>query len=121
MVSGHHIRLIQVSNFLDLNIYAKTPWAWGPRVNTNIIGETFGEVLGPQRQTVSELRPAQKLGVKYLFPPDGPRGANRAPKSAKKIALDPPPPPLSVGCHGKRNCNIFNNISSLRQALRQAS
>ena len=30
MVSGHHIRLIQVSNFLDLNIYAKTPW--GPRV-----------------------------------------------------------------------------------------
>ena len=31
MVSGHHIRLIQVSNFLDLNIYAKTPW--GPRVS----------------------------------------------------------------------------------------
>ena len=30
MVSGHHIRLIQVSNFLDLNIYAKTPW--GPIV-----------------------------------------------------------------------------------------
>ena len=30
MVSWHHIRLIQVSNFLDLNIYAKTPW--GPRV-----------------------------------------------------------------------------------------
>ena len=30
MVSGHHIRLIQVSNFLELNIYAKTPW--GPRV-----------------------------------------------------------------------------------------
>ena len=30
MVSRHHIRLIQVSNFLDLNIYAKTPW--GPRV-----------------------------------------------------------------------------------------
>ena len=29
-----------------------------------IIGETFGEVLGPQRPTVSELRPAQKLGVK---------------------------------------------------------
>ena len=34
MVSGHHIRLIQVSNFLDLNIYEKTPW--GPRV----IGES---------------------------------------------------------------------------------
>ena len=29
-----------------------------------IIGETFGEVLGPRRPTVSELRPAQKLGVK---------------------------------------------------------
>ena len=26
--------------------------------------ETFGEVLGPRRPTVSELRPAQKLGVK---------------------------------------------------------
>ena len=35
MVSGHHIRLIQVSNFLDLNIYAKTPW--GPRVFGNIL------------------------------------------------------------------------------------
>ena len=44
-----------------------------------IIGETFGEVLGPQRQTVFELRPAQKLGVKKLFPPDGPRRANGAP------------------------------------------
>ena len=30
MLSRHHIRLIQVSNSLDLNIYAKTPW--GPRV-----------------------------------------------------------------------------------------
>ena len=29
-----------------------------------IIGETFGEVLGPRHPTVSELRPAQKLGVK---------------------------------------------------------
>ena len=28
------------------------------------LGETFGEVLGPGRPTVSELRPAQKLGVK---------------------------------------------------------
>ena len=34
MVSGHHIRLIQVSNFLDLNIYAKTPW--GPRVSVKL-------------------------------------------------------------------------------------
>ena len=32
MLSRHHIRLIQVSNFLDLNIYAKTPW--GPRVRS---------------------------------------------------------------------------------------
>ena len=31
-----------------------------------IIGETFGEVLGPRRPTATffELRPAQKLGVK---------------------------------------------------------
>ena len=29
-----------------------------------IIGETFGAVLGPRRATVSELRPAQKLGIK---------------------------------------------------------
>ena len=29
-----------------------------------IMGETFGEVPGPQRPTVSEPRPAQKLGVK---------------------------------------------------------
>ena len=36
MVSRHHIRLIQVSNFLDLNIYAKTPW--GPRVCTQRAG-----------------------------------------------------------------------------------
>ena len=38
--------------------------------------ETFAEVLGPRRLTASELRPAQKLGVKYSFPPDGPRGVN---------------------------------------------
>ena len=30
MLSRHHIRLVQVSNSLDLNIYAKTPW--GPIV-----------------------------------------------------------------------------------------
>ena len=29
-----------------------------------MIGETFGEVQGPRRPTVSEPRPAQKLGVK---------------------------------------------------------
>ena len=29
-----------------------------------IIRETFGEILGPRRPTVSEPRPAQKLGVK---------------------------------------------------------
>ena len=34
MVSGHHIRLIQVSNFLDLNIFAKTPW--GPIVYVKV-------------------------------------------------------------------------------------
>ena len=39
MVSGHHIRLIQVSNFLDLNIYAKTPW--GPRVSCFYLLKTF--------------------------------------------------------------------------------
>ena len=36
---------------------------WAPQVPL-IIGETFGEVLGPRRLTVSEPRPAQKLGVK---------------------------------------------------------
>ena len=42
MVSGHHIRLIQVSNFLDLNIYAKIPW--GPRVSRKILLVTlFGK------------------------------------------------------------------------------
>ena len=44
-----------------------------------MIGETFGEAPGPRRPTVSEPRPAQKLGVKGSFPPDGPRGANGAP------------------------------------------
>ena len=36
---------------------------WAPQVPL-IIGKTFGEVPGPQRPTVSEPRPAQKLGVK---------------------------------------------------------
>ena len=36
---------------------------WAPQVPL-IIGKTFGEVLRPRRPTVSELRPAQKLGVK---------------------------------------------------------
>ena len=36
---------------------------WAPQVPL-IIRETIGEVLGPRRPTVSELRPAQKLGVK---------------------------------------------------------
>ena len=51
---------------------------WAPQVPL-IIRETFGEVLGPRRPNVSELCPAQKLGVKQSFPPDGPRGANGAP------------------------------------------
>ena len=33
-----------------------------------MIRETFGEVPGPRRPTVSEPRPAQKLGVKSHFP-----------------------------------------------------
>ena len=41
---------------------------WAPQVPL-IIGETFGEVLGPRRQTVSELRPAQKLGRKIVISP----------------------------------------------------
>ena len=36
---------------------------WAPQVHI-IIRETFGEILGPRRPTVSEPRPAQKLGVK---------------------------------------------------------
>ena len=36
---------------------------WAPQVPL-IIRETIGEVLGPRRPTVSELRPARKLGVK---------------------------------------------------------
>ena len=36
---------------------------WAPQVPL-IIRETFGEILGPRRPTVSEPSPAQKLGVK---------------------------------------------------------
>ena len=36
---------------------------WAPQVPL-IVRETFGEILGPRRPTVSEPRPAQKLGVK---------------------------------------------------------
>ena len=36
---------------------------WAPQVPLTI-RETIGEVLGPRHPTVSELRPAQKLGVK---------------------------------------------------------
>ena len=34
-----------------------------------IIGETFGEVLGPRRPTVSEPRPAPKIGCKIVISP----------------------------------------------------
>ena len=37
---------------------------WAPQVPL-IIRKTFGEILGPRGPTVSEPRPAQKLGVKY--------------------------------------------------------
>ena len=40
-------------------------WAQVPLIT----GETFGEVLGPRRPTVSEPRPAQKLGVKIVISP----------------------------------------------------
>ena len=36
---------------------------WAPQVPL-IMRETFGELLGPRRPTVSEPCPAQKLGVK---------------------------------------------------------
>ena len=36
---------------------------WAPQVPL-IIRETFGEILGPRRATVSEPRPAHKLGVR---------------------------------------------------------
>ena len=69
---------------------------WAPQV-TLIIGETFGEVLGPRRPTVSELRPAQKLGVKLSFLPDGPREANGAPNCSSNH-----PDSSHIGFHGSR-------------------
>ena len=61
------------------NIFGRISFElWAPQVPL-MIGETFGEVPGPRRPTVSEPRPAQKLGVKKSFPPDGPRGGNGAP------------------------------------------
>ena len=46
------------------NIFGRNSFElWAPKVPL-MIGETFGEVLGPLRPTVSEPRPAQKLGVK---------------------------------------------------------
>ena len=60
-----------------------------------IIGRTFGEVLGPRRPTVSELRFEKKLGVKYSFPPDGPRGANGAPNRSSNH-----PDSSHIGFHG---------------------
>ena len=69
---------------------------WAPQVPL-IIRETIGEVLGPQRPTVSELRPAQKLGVKQSFPPDGPRGANGAPNCSSNH-----PDSSHIGFHGSR-------------------
>ena len=69
---------------------------WAPQVPP-IIRETTGEVLGPRCPIVSELRPAQKLGVKQSFPPDGPRGANRAPNCSSYH-----PDPSHIGFHGSR-------------------
>ena len=62
-----------------------------------IIRETIGEVLGPRRLTVSELRPAQKLGVNESFPPDGPRGVIGAPNCSSNH-LDS----SHIGFHGSR-------------------
>ena len=69
---------------------------WAPQV-TLIIGETFGEVLGPRRPTVSELRPAQKLGLKLSFLPDGPREAIGAPNCSSNH-----PDASHIGFHGSR-------------------
>ena len=49
-------------------VHGKLFWSsrfelWAPQVPL-IIRETFGEILGPRRPTISEPRPAQKLGVK---------------------------------------------------------
>ena len=56
----HHIRGCQK---IIWNFALKGRALWAPQVPL-IIGETFGEVLGPRCPTVSELRPAQKSGVK---------------------------------------------------------
>ena len=46
------------------NIFGRISFKlWAPQVPL-MIGETFGEVPGPRRPTVSEPRPTQKLGVK---------------------------------------------------------
>ena len=46
------------------NIFGRISFElWGLQVPL-MIGETFGEVPGPQLPTVYEPRPAQKLGVK---------------------------------------------------------
>ena len=46
------------------NIFGRISFElWAPQVPL-MTGETFGEVPGPRRPTVSEPRPAQKLGVK---------------------------------------------------------
>ena len=46
------------------NIFGRISFELWARQVPLIIGETFGEVPGPQRPTVSEPRPVQKLGVK---------------------------------------------------------
>ena len=46
------------------NIFGRISFElWAPQVPL-MIGKTFSEVPGPWRPTVSEPRPAQKLGVK---------------------------------------------------------
>ena len=46
------------------NIFGRISFElWAPHVPL-MIRENFGEVPGPRRPTVSEPRPAQKLGVK---------------------------------------------------------
>ena len=59
---------MQLGNYLrggvQGNIFGRISFElWALQVPL-MIGETFGEVLGPRRPTVSEPRPAQKLGVK---------------------------------------------------------
>ena len=66
-----------------------------------IIRETFGEILGSRRPTVSEPRPAQKLGVKESFPPDDPRGANGAPNCSSNH-----PDSSHIGFDGSRTNSL---------------